>query len=189
MATNSVLSTGKIKWTYKVAVLFIRFCLRSIGIERVVSERKGLKTPRKRIFWKTLSKYVSIVSCFWKRYLPLMFGRQEWSKTDHFKQSKLAFRPQLSDRRWTFPGISLSFWTNPHRDRHRVAFSIVLMLHVRKTKDYHFENTVHEKSKNLLDSELFVFTIENKYVWIGPKSEWERNFGITSLGILISWFI
>ena len=30
-----------------------------------------------------------------------MFGRLQWSKTDRFKQSKLAVRPQLSDRRWS----------------------------------------------------------------------------------------
>ena len=41
-----------------------------------------------------------------------MFGRPQWSKTDRFKQSKLAVGPQLSDRRWTFSEISFSFWTN-----------------------------------------------------------------------------
>ena len=51
--------------------------------------------------------------------------------------------------------------------------------------------TLHERFENVLDSELFVFTIGNRYLWTGPNSKpkgnfsdrfsWDFNFGHGSL--------
>lgn len=89
MATNSIESTEKIGGKYKV-----------YKAPRIIHRygEGGIKTktiensPRRRIFRNTLSKYLGIVCCFRNRDLPSMFRRQEWSKTDHFKQSKFTFR-------------------------------------------------------------------------------------------------
>ena len=64
---------------------------------------------------------------------------------------------------------------NLDKSLYKVAFSIVFNRTRVENVNDHFENTVYERSENVLHSELIfkilVFTIENRCIPTGPKLE------------------
>ena len=74
---------------------------------------------------------------------------------------------------------------NLDKSLYKVAFSIVFNRTRVENVNDHFENTVYERSENVLHSELIfkilVFTIENRCIPTGPKLEWESNTSVSLL--------